>query len=744
MMRRCSVALPILALVCGLTGRARPFAANADGTVIDRATGLMWQQTDGGEMTWESARSYCAGLELAGHRDWRLPKPYESLSILDHTLRPPALDPAFFSRSGAQYWWTSVSRADDPSRVWVTNAGGGLGPHPKNETISAGGDRKVHARCVRGSEPATQGLTGNKDGSVTDRRTGLIWRRQGSPAAFAWEDARRFCATPWRLPDINELQSINDDTAVRPSVNRTMFPDTAQAQYWSSTSMANRPERAWTVDFTFGIVSYEDKTEKLNARCVREAAAMTQILGRPTGRSITVSVLAAVELEVFFEYGVAPGAYKATTSAMRSQPGKPLDVLLEPLQPNTRYYYRMRHRRPGEGGYSAGVEYSFQTQRAPGSAFTFGVQGDSHPERRNTMYDPDLYVRTMQNVERDRPDFYITLGDDFSVDPLYNRGNLNAGSVAQLYINQRRFLGLMGHSTALFLVNGNHEQAAAIHLNGTPDNPAIYAGKARNLYFPLPVPDAFYGGDTEPVEFLGLRRDYYAWTWGDALFVAIDPYWHSPVLVDAPIGGGEGQQDGLGGRKGEKKGGQKGAGKSGGRNRDGWAITMGDAQYHWLEKMLTESKSRYKFVFTHHVSGTGRGAIEVSDLWEWGGKNRAGEWEFDKKRPGWAMPVHQLMVKNGVTIFFQGHDHLFARQERDGVVYQETPNPADAGYNIFNREAYRSGDILPNSGYLRVTVSPANVKVDYIRAYLPQDEKPDHKNGEIAFSYSVAGGKPAR
>src|SRR5579872_230859 len=190
-MKRIGVALPILALACGLPGRAKPFAANADGTVVDRATGLMWQQTDGGEMTWESARSYCAGLELAGRRDWRLPKPYESLGILDHTLRPPALDPEFFPRSGAQYWWTSSARADDPSRVWVTNAGGGLGPHPKSETIGAGGDRKVHARCVRGSEPAPQGLTDNQDGSVTDRRTGLMWPRQGSPAALAWEDARR-------------------------------------------------------------------------------------------------------------------------------------------------------------------------------------------------------------------------------------------------------------------------------------------------------------------------------------------------------------------------------------------------------------------------------------------------------------------------------------------------------------------------------------------------------------------------
>ena len=450
----------------------------------------------------------------------------------------------------------------------------------------------------------------------------------------------------------------------------------------------------------------------------------TQILGRPTGHSITVSVLSPEDLEAYFEYGVKPGVYTAKTIAAKIQADKPLEILLDKLQPNTRYYYRMRSPH-------AGPEYTFQTQRTPGNTFTFGVQGDSHPERLNRMYNPDLYVRTMQNVQKDRPDFYIALGDDFNVDPLYNRDNLNADTVAQLYIGQRRFWGMMAHSTALFLVNGNHEQAAAIHLNGTPDNPAIYAGKARNLYYPLPVPDAFYSGDTEKLEFLGLRRDYYAWTWGDALFVTIDPYWHSPVQVDEGIGGGQG---------GEKRGGKKG----GGRNRDGWGITMGDAQYHWLEKTLSESKARYKFVFTHHVNGTGRGAIEVSDLWEWGGKNRDGEWEFDKKRPGWAMPVHQLMVKNGVTIFFQGHDHLFARQERDGIVYQETPNPADAGYNTFNREAYRSGDILPNSGYLRVTVSPANVTVDYIRAYLPQDEKPDHQNGEIAFSYRVTDKKESK
>jgi hypothetical protein len=469
---------------------------------------------------------------------------------------------------------------------------------------------------------------------------------------------------------------------------------------------------------------------------------MNQILGRPTDRSVTLSVLAPNDLEAFLEYGVKSGVYTEKTPAARIQAGKPLEMALEGLRPNTRYYYRLRHRQPGQSGYVEGAECSFHTQRLPGSTFTFGVQGDSHPERLDRMYRPDLYLRTMENVRRDRPDFYILLGDDFSIDQLYNRNIMTAESVGQLYIDQRRFLGLPGSSSALFLVNGNHEQAARHLLNGAPNSPPVLSGRARNLYFPLPAPDRFYTGNTEPVEFVGLPRDYYAWTWGDALFVTIDPYWHSPVQIDSGLGGqGGGKGGGKGDRKGERKAERKGDGTGGGRNRDGWAATMGDAQYQWFKRTIEQSKAKYKFVFAHHVLGTGRGGVELADLFEWGGRNRAGEWEFDKKRPGWELPVHQLMVKHGVTIFFQGHDHLFARQQKDGVVYQETPNPADQGYSTYNREAYRSGDILPNSGYLRVTVSPGNVKVDYVRSYLPKDETPDRKNGEVAFSYTVSKGK---
>ncbi|MBT4817512.1 MAG: hypothetical protein HON70_17545 [Lentisphaerae bacterium] len=110
---------------------------------------------------------------------------------------------------------------------------------------------------------------------------------------------------------------------------------------------------------------------------------------------------------------------------------------------------------------------------------------------------------------------------------------------------------------------------------------------------------------------------------------------------------------------------------------------------------------------------------------------------FAQKRPGWELPIHDLMVNNGVTIFFQGHDHLFARQELDGITYQSVANPADDTYTAFNADAYRSGDVLPNSGHLRVTVSPQEVRVDYVRAFLPDDETEGRKNGAVAFRYAI-------
>ena len=51
--------------------------------------------------------------------------------------------------------------------------------------------------------------------------------------------------------------------------------------------------------------------------------------------------------------------------------------------------------------------------------------------------------------------------------------------------------------------------------------------------------------------------------------------------------------------------------------------------------------------------------------------NADGSDGFRQNRPGWEMPIHELFVKHGVNIVFHGHDHLFVREELDGIIYQE-------------------------------------------------------------------------
>ncbi len=447
--------------------------------------------------------------------------------------------------------------------------------------------------------------------------------------------------------------------------------------------------------------------------------AATELLTKPEDRSITVNVVPKNAGNILVQYGSSSGSWSCETPAVAGSAGSPISIAITGLSPDTLYYYHTCSAKPGTSDLVCGPEHTFQTQRHEGSTFMFGVQADSHPEREKTMFSGDLYRQTMQNVATDRPDFYISLGDDFSIDPLIDRNQISAGSVNAIYLNQRTYLETIGSSSPVFLVNGNHEQAARYLLDGTATSPAILAGTARMQYFPQPVPDAFYTGDPEPVEYLGLPGDYYAWTWGDALFVVIDPYWHSSIAVD------------------------NSAGKNSHQKKNSWDITLGDTPYDWLEKILANNVAKYKFVFTHHVLGTGRGGIEEAGLYEWGGWNQKGIDEFATMRPGWELPIQQLMAKNNVTIFFQGHDHLFVRQELDGVTYQEVPLPADPTYSLFNADAYRSGTKLPNTGYLRVTVSRQNTTVEYEKTYLPGKETASEKNGMVAYAYTISGGKSA-
>jgi hypothetical protein len=159
----------------------------------------------------------------------------------------------------------------------VVNAGGGIGAHPKSETMSAGGTKRFHARCVR-NVPAsvTSNFTANGNGTVSDSNTGLVWQQGEVTPTVTWEAALTYCEnlslgnhTDRRLPNIKELRSISDHTHANPSLDPTYFPGAQAARYWSSTTLFGHASSAWFVDFSSGLASYNDKAGQLFLRCVR-------------------------------------------------------------------------------------------------------------------------------------------------------------------------------------------------------------------------------------------------------------------------------------------------------------------------------------------------------------------------------------------------------------------------------------------------------------------------------------------
>jgi hypothetical protein len=252
---------------------------NNNGTIADTVTGLMWQAGDGGEMSIENAIVFCDSLILGGYTNWRLPSAQESFSILNLQNANPALSTTYFVNTGAEYWWTSERQANDTNKIWCTNAGGGMGNHPRTETMSAGGTKKFHVRAVRDiaipiSIPSH--FIDNGDSTITDNLTNLIWQKYPNINIQNWEQALLYSenlvlanATDWRLPNIKELQSLNDENVIQPSVTAPYFQNIGVKKYWSSTSLPNQITKAWYWDTQFGITTYDVKTNSNFVICVR-------------------------------------------------------------------------------------------------------------------------------------------------------------------------------------------------------------------------------------------------------------------------------------------------------------------------------------------------------------------------------------------------------------------------------------------------------------------------------------------
>ena len=109
---------------------------------------------------------------------------------------------------------------------------------------------------------------------VMDNATGLEWQDNENHTA-SWTEAITYCEDlpldngGWRLPTIEELETLLDDGKYNPSVSENVFQYISLDGYWSSTTYASRTYGAWLVNFGYGGSDGSDKTDNYYVRCVR-------------------------------------------------------------------------------------------------------------------------------------------------------------------------------------------------------------------------------------------------------------------------------------------------------------------------------------------------------------------------------------------------------------------------------------------------------------------------------------------
>jgi len=281
------------------------FELEAD-TVTDRLTDLVWSRNANlaeFPLMWQEALDYIARMnhsQVLGHNDWRLPNRHELRSLISHQTRQPALPQEQpFANVFDGWYWSSTTAVISPAHAWYVSMDGG-------RMFYGGKDQSFMLWPVRGQGNGVLPVTGqthcyaeagevvpctgsSQDGAfscgycwpsprfeisqdeVIDRLTGLCWRRTADLCGpVSWAQALATVAQlneqpgaprGWRLPNINELESLVDCGMHSPALPASHPFLSVQDVYWSSTTSLYEPDWAWGIYLNKGAVGVGQKTQ---------------------------------------------------------------------------------------------------------------------------------------------------------------------------------------------------------------------------------------------------------------------------------------------------------------------------------------------------------------------------------------------------------------------------------------------------------------------------------------------------
>jgi hypothetical protein len=133
--------------------------------------------------------------------------------------------------------------------------------------------------------------TNHGDGTVTDKKTGLMWKQcseglsgsdcstvvTGATEKYTYKGAIELTEgysfvtySDWRLPNLKELVSLAARDRHEPAINSKLFPSTPTSDvFWSSSPYASTGKDALTLNFKYGHDGYSVRTSNRYVRLVR-------------------------------------------------------------------------------------------------------------------------------------------------------------------------------------------------------------------------------------------------------------------------------------------------------------------------------------------------------------------------------------------------------------------------------------------------------------------------------------------
>lgn len=273
------------------------FETTGEHLVLDRATGLTWTKNSCPSefpLSWQEGLEFIEQMNKEvryGRNDWRMPNRREMRSLIDHSSKKPALTRGYpFKNIFLGWFWTSTTAAIATRYAWYVHLEGGrmfygnkdgyywLWPvcgsanilpctgarncYDERGSIIPCDESRQDGSLLMGVPWPTPRFLSSKIG-ILDVLTGLTWYRDASlgKKTSTWNEALLAVDTfakasnlPWRMPTINELESLVDASNHSPALPDKHLFSGVQQSYWSSTTSSFETDWAYVLYMVKGAV----------------------------------------------------------------------------------------------------------------------------------------------------------------------------------------------------------------------------------------------------------------------------------------------------------------------------------------------------------------------------------------------------------------------------------------------------------------------------------------------------------